>query len=49
MRTVTDQKNMGHICMRGKQVRSTTEVFNNTTYKSKNIVHSNKHHCAMYM
>jgi hypothetical protein len=34
---MTGKQNMGHICIRGKQGRSTTEAFNSTTYKPKNI------------
>jgi hypothetical protein len=35
---------MEHTYMRIKQVRSTTELFKHTTYKSKNVTH-NKQHC----
>ena len=45
MRTVTSKQNMRHICVRGKQVRSTTEIFNSIIYKAKNIVHSYKRYC----
>jgi hypothetical protein len=48
MKTVGVKQNMMHICIGGKQVSGTTEVFYSTSYNSKHI-HSNKHYCNTCM
>lgn len=46
MRTVTDKKYGAHLHA-WQTSKNYDRVFNDTTYKSKNIVSSNKHRCAI--